>query len=264
MSISFLQLRVIAGRKYREQHTKGFRFSKVGNLFHAFYRDHLPFSLTEAQKRVVREIRHDLGSGVQMNRLLQGDVGSGKTIVALLIMLLSLDNGFQAALMAPTEILANQHYVSLSNLLKQLPVRIALLTGSTRSSERKLIDQSLRDGSLQIIIGTHALIEDTVVFNKLGLVIIDEQHRFGVAQRARLWEKSDDVPHVLVMTATPIPRTLAMTQYGDLDVSVIDELPPGRKPVKTRTSIPESTTPYDFISCVSKLPPDIRFILCIH
>jgi ATP-dependent DNA helicase RecG len=199
----FFQLKILSGRKYREQHTKGFRFSKVGNLFHAFYRDHLPFALTEAQKRVVREIRHDLGSGIQMNRLLQGDVGSGKTIVALLVMLLALDNGFQTALMAPTEILANQHFVSISSMLKQLPIKIALLTGSTKSSERKLIDLSLREGSLQIIVGTHALIEDTVVFDALGLVIIDEQHRFGVAQRARLWEKSDEIPHVLSHDSNP-------------------------------------------------------------
>jgi RecG-like helicase len=208
-------------------------FCKVGELFNTFYKAYLPFPLTEAQKRVIREIRKDLGSGRQMNRLLQGDVGSGKTIVALMVMLLALDNGFQACMMAPTEILAIQHYATLKELLKDMPVRFALLTGSTKTAERKIIYKDLADGTIQIIVGTHALIEDKVKFEKLGLAIIDEQHRFGVEQRSRFWEKTALPPHMLIMTATPIPRTLAMTQYGDLDVSKIDELPPGRKPIKT-------------------------------
>ncbi len=229
----FFQLRMLRGKKLRERQSRGVVFSTVGALFHNFYNNHLPFGLTNAQKRVVKEIRADMGSGIQMNRLLQGDVGSGKTIVALLSMLIALDNGYQAVLMAPTEILAVQHFQSISSLVRELPLQIALLTGSTRSAERKIIEENLRTGSLNIIIGTHALIEERVVISNPGLVIIDEQHRFGVAQRARLWEKGSVSPHVLVMTATPIPRTLAMTQYGDLDVSVIDELPPGRKPVQT-------------------------------
>jgi ATP-dependent DNA helicase RecG len=228
------QLQLLGTKKKREMTSPGFVFTSVGKYFNDFYAKQLPFELTEAQKRVIREIRHDLGRGRQMNRLLQGDVGSGKTIVALMCMLLALDNGFQAALMAPTEILANQHFASISKLLNGMPVEVALLTGSTKAAARRKIDAELKSGSLNIIIGTHALIEETVVFDKLGLVIIDEQHRFGVAQRARFWEKSEMPPHILVMTATPIPRTLAMTQYGDLDTSRIDELPPGRKSIVTK------------------------------
>jgi len=220
----------------------------VGNNFNNFYYNNLPFSLTEAQKRVIKEIRRDLGSGKQMNRLLQGDVGSGKTLVALMSMLIALDNGFQACLMAPTEILANQHYNTIVKLLKGIDVKVNILTGSSRKSSRKIIEESLADGSLGILIGTHALIEDNVRFINLGLVIIDEQHRFGVAQRARLWEKNLNPPHVLVMTATPIPRTLAMTLYGDLDVSVIDEMPPGRIPVKTmHFTDPDRNKVYGFL-----------------
>ncbi len=229
----FFQLHLLRNKMERDKLISGFAFKQVGELFNTFYHLHLPFALTEAQKRVIREIRIDMASGRQMNRLLQGDVGSGKTIVALMVMLLALDNGFQAALMAPTEILANQHFVSLTELLKDMPVKIDLLTGSTRAKYRKVLHKSLADGELHILIGTHALIEDTVVFKQLGLVVIDEQHRFGVAQRARMYEKAQKPPHILVMTATPIPRTLAMTQYGDLDYSQIDELPPGRKPVET-------------------------------
>lgn len=229
----FFQLNILQSKKLREQQIKGHVFGKVGDLFNNFYYNHLPFELTNAQKRVIREMRADMGSGMQMNRLLQGDVGSGKTVVALMLMLLAADNGFQSALMAPTEILAQQHFQTISELLVNMPVEVALLTGSTKKTERNALHKSLKDGHLQILIGTHALIEDTVIFSKLGLVIIDEQHRFGVAQRARLYEKSTTPPHVLVMTATPIPRTLAMTQYGDLDYSVIDELPPGRKPIVT-------------------------------
>jgi ATP-dependent DNA helicase RecG len=228
------QLQLLGTKKKREIISPGFIFKTVGKHFNDFYSAHLPFELTNAQKRVIREIRLDLGSGRQMNRLLQGDVGSGKTIVALMCMLLAIDNGFQAALMAPTEILANQHFASISKLLNNMPVNVALLTGSTKAAKRRKIDAELTSGTLNIIIGTHALIEETVVFEKLGLVIIDEQHRFGVAQRARFWEKSKLPPHILVMTATPIPRTLAMTQYGDLDTSRIDELPPGRKSIVTR------------------------------
>lgn len=229
----FFQLQLLRNKMQHDQVIRGFTFSKVGGLFNDFYAHHLPFPLTNAQKRVIREIRSDLGSGRQMNRLLQGDVGSGKTIVALMVMLLALDNGYQAALMAPTEILATQHYESLRSLLEKMPVKIALLTGSTKPAARKVIHRELQDGRLNILIGTHALIEEAVVFQKLGLVVIDEQHRFGVAQRARMYEKSQVPPHILVMTATPIPRTLAMTQYGDLDYSQIDELPPGRKPIET-------------------------------
>ena len=198
-----------------------------------FYHKKLTFELTEAQKRVIREIRKDLGSGRQMNRLLQGDVGSGKTLVAVMAMLIALDNGYQACLMAPTEILANQHFATISNFLEGLSVNVKLLTGSTKKAERTALFAELSGGDLQILIGTHALLEDPVQFKNLGLVVIDEQHRFGVAQRARLRQKNEDPPHVLVMTATPIPRTLAMTLYGDLDISVIDEMPPGRKPIKT-------------------------------
>lgn len=217
----------------RHRFSRGVVFDKVGEHFNAFYKNYLPFQLTGAQKRVIKEIRADTAKGRQMNRLLQGDVGSGKTIVALLTMLLAVDNGFQACLMAPTEILAKQHFATISGLLEKMPVGVRLLTGSTKSAERKKILKELVESNVQILIGTHAVIEEVVQFANLGLVIIDEQHRFGVAQRARLWEKGEVPPHVLVMTATPIPRTLAMTAYGDLDYSVIDELPPGRQPVMT-------------------------------
>jgi ATP-dependent DNA helicase RecG len=229
----FIQLNILKQKVNREKYFQGLVFSKVGDYLNSFYRDRLPFELTAAQKRVIREIRKDVGSGRQLNRLLQGDVGSGKTLVALMSMLIALDNSYQACLMAPTEILATQHFATLQKMLGDMPVRYSLLTGSTKKAEREQIHKSLLDGSLQILTGTHALLEETVQFQNLGLVIIDEQHRFGVAQRARLWKKNIQPPHVLVMTATPIPRTLAMTLYGDLDVSVIDELPPGRKPVKT-------------------------------
>lgn len=229
----FFQMRMLLSKRSREQNMKSVVFPVVGELFNTFYEKYLPFPLTNAQKRVIREIRADLKTGSQMNRLLQGDVGSGKTIVALMIMLLAIDNGYQATLMAPTEILATQHYETLSKQLADMPVKVALLTGSTKQKDRKQIFSDLADGTLNILIGTHALIENDVVFKKLGLCIVDEQHRFGVAQRARFWEKTPYPPHTLVMTATPIPRTLAMTQFGDLDVSIIDELPPGRKPVKT-------------------------------
>lgn len=229
----FFQMRMLLSKRSREQNMKSVVFPVVGELFNTFYEKYLPFPLTNAQKRVIREIRADLKTGSQMNRLLQGDVGSGKTIVALMIMLLAIDNGYQAALMAPTEILATQHYETLSKQLSDMPVKVALLTGSTKQKDRKQIFSDLADGTLNILIGTHALIENDVVFKKLGLCIVDEQHRFGVAQRAKFWEKTPYPPHTLVMTATPIPRTLAMTQFGDLDVSIIDELPPGRKPVKT-------------------------------
>lgn len=227
------QIRLGLTRLNRHKNSVGVIFSTVGNLFNTFYSQYLPFELTGAQKRVLKEIRADTGSGKQMNRLLQGDVGSGKTIVALLTMLLAADNGFQSCLMAPTEILANQHFKGLSELLKDMPVNIRLLTGSTKTADRKEILRQLAEGSLRMIIGTHALLEDPVVFKNLGLSIIDEQHRFGVAQRAKLWAKAKVHPHVLVMTATPIPRTLAMTAYGDLDYSVMDELPPGRVPITT-------------------------------
>ncbi|NMB73139.1 MAG: ATP-dependent DNA helicase RecG [Bacteroidales bacterium] len=229
----YIQLNILLQKNLRSKRKNGFVFSSVGEFFNTFYHRHLPFELTGAQKRVLKEIRKDLGSGFQMNRLLQGDVGSGKTLVALMSMLLAIDNGYQACLMAPTEILANQHYKTLCRFLGDMPVNIELLTGSTKPAVRKRIHQNLRNGTLHILVGTHALIEESVQFSNLGLVIIDEQHRFGVAQRARLWEKNIQPPHVLVMTATPIPRTLAMTLYGDLDISVIDEFPPGRLPVKT-------------------------------
>jgi len=230
----FIQLKILALKYKREKKFKGFHFEKVGYNFNKFYNDFLPFELTNAQKKVIKEIRKDVNRNVQMNRLLQGDVGSGKTLVALMIMFLAMDNGFQSCLMAPTEILAQQHFQSISNFLEGMNIRIGLLTGSTKTKDRKVLHAALKSGEIQILIGTHALIEDTVVFKNLGLVVIDEQHRFGVAQRARLWKKNVLIPpHVLVMTATPIPRTLAMTVYGDLDVSVIDELPPGRKPVQT-------------------------------
>lgn len=229
----YIQLNMLRMATNRKRKLRGIPFPRVGDYFNTFYNEHLPFELTNAQKRVVREMRADMGSGRQMNRLLQGDVGSGKTLVGLLVMLLALDNGCQACLMAPTEILATQHYATISEFLKGMDVKVALLTGSTRKRERDKILPAIANGEIQIVIGTHALIEETVQFASLGLAIIDEQHRFGVEQRSRLWMKNAVPPHVLVMTATPIPRTLAMTLYGDLDVSVIDELPPGRKPVKT-------------------------------
>ena len=229
----YIQLDILRQRKWREQRFSGFVFKRVGSYFNDFYTNHLPFALTNAQKKVIREIRTDMSSGKQMNRLLQGDVGSGKTVVALLTMLIALDNGYQACLMAPTEILANQHLATISELLDGMNVQISLLTGSTKKKDRETIHQKLQNGEMQIIIGTHALIENTVQFKNLGFVIIDEQHRFGVAQRSRLWTKNEHPPHIMVMTATPIPRTLAMTVYGDLSVSVIDELPPGRKSIQT-------------------------------
>ena len=229
----YLQLQLLRVTKYREKRIGGFRFTQVGDYFNRFFYQNLPFELTGAQKRVVKEIRRDMNSGRQMNRLLQGDVGSGKTLVALLSILIAIDNGFQTALMAPTEILATQHFETIGKLVEGLNIEVCLLTGSTRKKERESLLPDVQNGKVQILIGTHALIEDTVSFGNLGLVVIDEQHRFGVAQRAKLWKKNKLPPHVLVMTATPIPRTLAMTLYGDLDVSVIDELPPGRKPIKT-------------------------------
>lgn len=229
----FIQLQLITKNLIRKHKIKGHPFEKVGEYFTTFYNNHLPFDLTNAQKKVLKEIRNDLGSNAQMNRLLQGDVGSGKTIVGLMSMLLAIDNGFQACLMAPTEILASQHFNGITELAKDLNLNIKLLTGSTKTADRKVIHEELENGSLHIIIGTHALLEDKVQFKNLGLAIIDEQHRFGVEQRSKLWQKNEVPPHVLVMTATPIPRTLAMSLYGDLDISVIDELPPGRKPIQT-------------------------------
>lgn len=229
----FVQLRLLRSNLVRHQITQGFVFSKVGDVFNNFYNKHLPFQLTNAQKRVVKEIRVDMGSGKQMSRLVQGDVGSGKTLVALLSMLLAIDNGFQACLMAPTEILAKQHFATISELVEPLGLQVALLTGSSKTKARRELHQNLESGIVNILIGTHALIEDVVVFKNLGLVVIDEQHRFGVAQRGKMHKKNTQPPHVLIMTATPIPRTLAMTLYGDLDTSVIDELPPGRKPITT-------------------------------
>ena len=229
----YIQLRLLKINKIRANTVKGFVFSKVGILFNDFFKLHLPFELTNAQKRVIKEIRLDMGSGRQMNRLLQGDVGSGKTLVALMSMLLALDNDFQTCLMAPTEILAQQHFETFKHFLKSINIKVALLTGSSKIKNRRIIHQQLLDGEINILIGTHALIEDVVQFKNLGLVVIDEQHRFGVAQRAKLRAKNSSPPHMLIMTATPIPRTLAMTFYGDLDTSIIDELPPGRKPIKT-------------------------------
>lgn len=229
----FIQLQLITKNLIRKHKIKGHPFTKVGEYFNEFYQNHLPFELTNAQKRVIKEIRTDMGSNAQMNRLLQGDVGSGKTIVAFMSMLLAIDNGFQACLMAPTEILANQHFIGLSELAKTLDIKIQILTGSTKTAARKIIHEELENGSLHILIGTHALLEDKVKFKNLGLAVIDEQHRFGVEQRSKLWKKNTIPPHILVMTATPIPRTLAMSLYGDLDISVIDELPPGRKPIQT-------------------------------
>ncbi|HPG55235.1 MAG TPA: ATP-dependent DNA helicase RecG [Candidatus Enterocola sp.] len=229
----YIQLAILRQANVFKSKVCGHEFKQIGKYFNSFYHERLPFELTEAQKRVLREIREDVRNGKQMNRLLQGDVGSGKTIVALLSMLMAVDNGFQACIVAPTEILATQHYEEMCRLLEGIGVEIRLLTGSTKKKAREELHAKLRDGSLSILVGTHAILEDCVVFKDLGLVVIDEQHRFGVAQRARLWAKNLIIPHVLVMTATPIPRTLAMTLYGDLDVSVIDELPPGRKPVQT-------------------------------
>ena len=230
----YVQLNILRYASDQRRKYRGYVFTKVGDTFNTFYRDHLPFQLTEAQKRVIREIRKDMGSGRQMNRLLQGDVGSGKTLVALMSMLIAIDNGYQTCIMAPTEILAEQHLRTIMDFLQNMPVRVALLTGIVKGKRRQEILDGLLDGTVQILVGTHAVIEDTVQFAHLGFVVVDEQHRFGVAQRAKLWSKSQNPPHVLVMTATPIPRTLAMTLYGDLDVSVIDELPPGRKPVVTQ------------------------------
>lgn len=229
----FIQLQLISKNLIRKHKIKGHAFENVGYYFNEFYNNHLPFDLTNAQKKVLKEIRNDLGNPAQMNRLLQGDVGSGKTIVALMSMLLAIDNGFQACIMAPTEILANQHFNGISELAEPLGINIKLLTGSTKTADRRIIHEELENGTLHIIVGTHALLEDKVQFKNLGLAIIDEQHRFGVEQRSKLWKKNDIPPHVLVMTATPIPRTLAMSLYGDLDISVIDELPPGRKPIQT-------------------------------
>ena len=230
----FVQLNILRYASDQRRKYRGFVFRHVGDVFNDFYHHHLPFPLTEAQKRVIREIRKDMGSGRQMNRLLQGDVGSGKTLVALMTMLIAIDNGYQACIMAPTEILAEQHLQTIMHFLGDMPVRAALLTGIVKGKRRQEVLDGLADGTIHILIGTHAVIEDTVRFARLGFVVVDEQHRFGVAQRAKLWGKSQNPPHVLVMTATPIPRTLAMTLYGDLDVSVIDELPPGRKPVVTQ------------------------------
>ena len=229
----FVQLNILRYASDQRRKYRGYIFSRVGETFNNFYHNHLPFQLTEAQKRVIREIRRDTCSGRQMNRLLQGDVGSGKSLVALMSMLIALDNGFQACIMAPTEILAEQHLQTIRDFLGNMPVRVELLTGVVKGRKRQQVLDGLLTGEVQILIGTHAVIEDTVQFSRLGMVVVDEQHRFGVAQRAKLWAKSENPPHVLVMTATPIPRTLAMTLYGDLDVSVIDELPPGRKPVQT-------------------------------
>ena len=229
----FIQLNIVRYTRERQAQSRGHLFRIVGDYFNTFYKDYLPFQLTGAQKRVIREIRADTGSGKQMNRLLQGDVGSGKTLVALMSMLIAIDNGYQACIMAPTEILAEQHLQTIMGFLKDMDLRVALLTGIVKGKRREEVLEGLLDGTIQILVGTHAVIEDTVQFARLGFVVVDEQHRFGVAQRAKLWSKSMNPPHVLVMTATPIPRTLAMTLYGDLDVSVIDELPPGRKPVRT-------------------------------
>ena len=229
----YVQLNILRYASDQRRKYRGYVFSQVGEVFNTFYHNHLPFPLTEAQKRVIREIRKDMGSGRQMNRLLQGDVGSGKTLVALMTMLIAIDNGYQACIMAPTEILAEQHLQTIMTFLKDMDLRVALLTGIVKGKRRQEVLDGLLDGTIHILVGTHAVIEDTVQFARLGFVVVDEQHRFGVAQRAKLWSKSINPPHVLVMTATPIPRTLAMTLYGDLDVSVIDELPPGRKPVRT-------------------------------
>jgi ATP-dependent DNA helicase RecG len=229
----FLQLELLIRKQIAEKKTKGYKFTEVGKYFTDFYDNHLPFTLTGAQKRVIKEIRRDMQTGLHMNRLLQGDVGSGKTLVALMTMLFAVGNGYQACIMAPTEILAKQHLITIQEFLKDMDVSVEILTGSTKKSERKILHEKLLNGEIDILVGTHALLEDPVKYKNLGLAIIDEQHRFGVAQRSRLWKKNDMPPHILVMTATPIPRTLALTFYGDLDVSVIDELPPGRKEIKT-------------------------------
>ena len=244
----YVQLNILRYASDHRRKYRGYIFSQVGEVFNTFYHDHLPFPLTGAQKRVIKEIRVDVGSGKQMNRLLQGDVGSGKTLVALMSMLIAIDNGYQACIMAPTEILAEQHLQTIMQFLDGMDLRVALLTGIVKGKRREEVLEGLLDGTIHILVGTHAVIEDTVQFARLGFVVVDEQHRFGVAQRAKLWSKSENPPHVLVMTATPIPRTLAMTLYGDLDVSVIDELPPGRKPVRT-THVFDSrmTTLYDGI-----------------
>ena len=225
----FIQLQLLSNKQNRKEKIKGFVFDKVGDNFNGYYKEYLAFELTGAQKKVLKEIRRDLGSGIHMNRLLQGDVGSGKTMVAILSILIAIDNGFQAALIAPTEILARQHFTSIQESLSKLGLTVSLLTGSVKAKDRKCIHEGLEDGSLHVLIGTHAILEDKVVFKNIGFAVIDEQHRFGVAQRSKMWLKNTKPPHVLVMTATPIPRTLAMSVYGDLDVSVIDELPPGRK-----------------------------------
>lgn len=238
----YVQLNILRYASDQKKKYRGYTFPRIGEIFNSFYSNHLPFSLTDAQKRVMREIRSDLGSGRQMNRLLQGDVGSGKTLVALMTMLIALDNGYQACIMAPTEILAEQHLATIREFLGDMDIRVELLTGIVKGKRRKTVLDGLASGSVDILVGTHAVIEDTVQFSKLGLVVVDEQHRFGVAQRARLWSKSQNPPHVLVMTATPIPRTLAMTIYGDLDVSVIDQLPPGRKPIVTIHKYNNQTT----------------------
>lgn len=230
----YVQLNIVRYASDQRRKYRGYVFPKIGKYFNTFYHNNLPFALTEAQKRVMREIRKDVGSGRQMNRLLQGDVGSGKTLVALMTMLIALDNSYQACIMAPTEILAEQHLTTISDFLKGMDINVQLLTGAVKGKRRNIILEGVADGTVQILVGTHAVIEDTVQFARLGMVVVDEQHRFGVAQRAKLWNKSSNPPHVLVMTATPIPRTLAMTLYGDLDVSVIDELPPGRKPISTQ------------------------------
>ena len=238
----YVQLNILRYASDQRRKYRGYVFPRIGKIFNGFYSDHLPFPLTDAQKRVMREIRGDLGSGRQMNRLLQGDVGSGKTLVALMTMLIALDNGYQACIMAPTEILAEQHLASIREFLGDMDIRVELLTGIVKGKRRRSVLEGLAAGSVDILVGTHAVIEDTVQFSKLGLVVVDEQHRFGVAQRAKLWSKSQNPPHVLVMTATPIPRTLAMTIYGDLDVSMIDQLPPGRKPVQTIHKYSTQTT----------------------
>ena len=238
----YVQLNILKYASDQKRKYRGYVFQHVGKIFNDFYNNHLPFALTDAQKRVIKEIRRDLGSGKQMNRLLQGDVGSGKTLVALMTMLIALDNDYQACIMAPTEILAEQHLATIREFLGDMDIRVELLTGIVKGKRRKEVLEGLADGSVRILVGTHAVIEDTVQFCKLGLVVVDEQHRFGVAQRAKLWNKSANPPHVLVMTATPIPRTLAMTIYGDLDVSIIDQLPPGRKPVATIHKYNNQTT----------------------
>ena len=238
----YVQLNILRYASDHRRKYRGYVFAHVGDIFNTFYQDHLPFPLTDAQKRVMREIRIDLGSGRQMNRLLQGDVGSGKTLVALMSMLIALDNGYQACIMAPTEILAEQHLATIRQFLQGMDISVELLTGIVKGKKRQDVLQRLADGSIHILVGTHALIEDTVQFHRLGLAVVDEQHRFGVEQRSKLWRKSENPPHILVMTATPIPRTLAMTIYGDLDVSVIDQLPPGRKPIQTIHKYDNQTT----------------------